>query len=181
LERRDLYEALAALGTIPFSDTVFRHVSMEFDCHSGEGASSRGGRWNPPESFPTLYTALSLETMAAEFLRLAARSGLSPELLLPRKICHFTASLASVVDLTSKVGLQAVGLSPTDVASDDWSSCRVVGEAVCKFGYEGLLSRSASGTGTVLVVFPLNLSPTSEVTANRTSTWQTLADLPTTR
>ena len=177
MERRDLYEALAALGTIPFKDTVFRHVSIEFDCHSGEGASNRGGRWNPPDSFPTLYTALSLQTTAAEFLRLATRLNLSPDLLLPRKICHLTASLTSIADLTSAKALETVGLRPADVVSDQWSKCRQVGEAVCKFGLEGLLAPSASGTGEVLVVFPLNLSVTSEVTPIRTTTWTALADL----
>jgi RES domain-containing protein len=37
------------------STTAVRHLSPKHNPGSGEGARINGGRFNPPESFPTLY------------------------------------------------------------------------------------------------------------------------------
>lgn len=51
----------------------------------GAGASSLGGRSNPPESFATLYLALDRETVVREFFRLAHRMGGAPDDFVPRR------------------------------------------------------------------------------------------------
>jgi RES domain-containing protein len=177
LDSSDLYQALASLGTIRFEGRVYRHVAPQFDCRSGEGASVRGGRWNPPNSFPTLYTALSLDTAAAELKRLASNQRILLDSLLPRKVCVMRVKLLGVVDLRSENALNAVGLRSSDVGADDLSRCRTVGEAIQKYGSEGILAPSAANAGFVLVVFPSNLGRRSRLESIEAFEWASEADL----
>lgn len=178
MNSRDLYDALARLGTTTLDQLVYRHVAPEYDCHSGEGASIRGGRWNPDNGFQTIYTALSRETAAAELYRFAARSSLSVRDFLPRKLCVLHACLASVVDLRSEEALSTVELSLEDVTDPDWTACRTVGAATYKFGLEGLLVPSATGVGEALVIFPLNMTPDSSLDPLDPEVWTEESDLP---
>jgi hypothetical protein len=68
--------------------TVFRHIAPHRGCTSGEGARQAGGRWNPSDSFPVIYTGLTEAAVVEEFFRLAERSSLPPESFLPRALCE---------------------------------------------------------------------------------------------
>lgn len=82
-------DGLAAAG---LSGEAFRHVAENRHPLSGAGARSLGGRWNPPESFATLYLALERETVVRDFLRLARRMGRAPEDFLPRRFIATASS-----------------------------------------------------------------------------------------
>jgi RES domain-containing protein len=173
----DQYERIDSLGSVPFSGIVYRHVGRERDCLSGDGARNRGGRWNPPNSFPTLYTALTELTAAAEFRRLAEGQNLDPIGLLPRKVCRLRVALSRVVDLRSTDHRTVLGLEL--VQADDLVPFQQTGRAVHQLGLEGLLAPSATGVGEVLIIYQLNLDGESRVEEGGSLTWRKLNDLPT--
>jgi RES domain-containing protein len=49
----------------------------------GRFAADRGGRWNPPESFPVVYLCGSIEVARANVYRRLAGQPYGPEDLLP--------------------------------------------------------------------------------------------------
>jgi RES domain-containing protein len=142
---------------------VFRHIRPGLSPTSGAGARSLGGRWNPPASFPALYTGLAVETVEAELARLALRNNLRLADLLPRVVHTLEVRLSAVVDLRGEASLLAVGLTMDAVLSDDLRACQEVGEAAHKLGREGILAPSATGVGDVLAIFELNLEVLSVV------------------
>jgi RES domain-containing protein len=178
LRRNELGQIIADLGHASYTSQVFRHVAPAFDCESAEGARITGGRWNPPASFPALYTATSKETVAAELRRLANQQLRPVEDFLPRRLCVMEVSLAAVVDLRSNEALASVGLTPANVIDRDPSNCRTVGKGVHDLGLEGILVPSATTVGTVLVIYPTNLYPSSSVVTVATEGWTQGQDLP---
>jgi len=145
--------ALASLGSIGFEGTVYRHVSLDRECTSGTGLRESGARWNPPNGFPVVYTALSIQTVADEFFRFAQKHSLPIESLLPRSVCVIEAHLEAVLDLRTVEAFTAVGLVEEDIYGDDWTSCQVVGAAAHHLDLEGILAPSATGHGEILAVF----------------------------
>jgi RES domain-containing protein len=168
----ELVARLDALGTTELETVAFRHVSVDTNPKSGTGARIHGGRWNPPNSFATLYLAFDVDTVAAEFRRAARRHGLSPEQFLPRELHRFEVRLAAVVDLRDRDSRAAIELSDADLRADDPRRCQEVGDAVHSLGLEGLLAPSAAGPGTVLAVFLEKLQPGSVLDVIETGLWE---------
>jgi RES domain-containing protein len=81
----ELVAAVDALDPVAFEGEAFRHVAINRHPLSGSGARSQGGRWNPPESFATLYLGLDRDTVVNEFFRLVRRSNRAPQDFLPRR------------------------------------------------------------------------------------------------
>lgn len=131
-----------------------------------------GGRWNPPESFATLYLALERETVAREFLRLAGRVGRAPDDFLPRRFYRYSVELSALLDLREAEARAAVGLTEAHVTDDDLGPCQAVGEAAHYLGREGVIAPSATGAGTVLAVFFDRLAAGSFVRELDYETWQ---------
>lgn len=158
---QELVARIDALGATALESVAFRHVSAGANPRSGTGARINGGRWNPPNSFATLYLGLESETVANEFRRLAARQGLAPEDFLPRYVYRFNVRLAAILDLRSEDAQRAVDLTDRVLRADDPRRCREVGEATHHLGLEGVVAPSAAGPGTVLAVFLEKLRPGS--------------------
>ena len=151
-QRPELLERIDRIAPVGCVGEVVRHIAPGYLPLSGEGARIHGGRWNPPDSFPTLYTALTRETMLDELERAARRQGLTVADLLPRIEVRYGVGLQRVLDLRDPEALASVGLKPGDIAADDWTACQAVGEAAHHAGFEGILAPSAA-EGDVLVVF----------------------------
>ena len=152
LPRPELLERIDRIAPVGFVGEVVRHIAPGYLPLSGEGARIHGGRWNPADSFPTLYTALSRETMLDELERAARRQGLTVADLLPRVEVRYAVGLHRVLDLRDPDALTRVGLEPADITADDWSACQAVGEAAHHAGFEGIVAPSAA-SGEVLVLF----------------------------
>ncbi len=60
-----LVDAIDRLDPVPYRGEAYRHLAPRWHPLSGGGARIQGGRWNPPESFATLYLALERPTAAA--------------------------------------------------------------------------------------------------------------------
>jgi RES domain-containing protein len=135
---------------------VYRHVAPGYAPLSGDGARRHGGRWNPPDSFGVVYTALDVRTVDDELVRSAARSGIDPATLAPRRLFTIRVRLSRVLDLTDPSVRDRLGVAVDDLTSDDLTITRAIGEAANHIGIEAILAPSAAGPGQVLAVFLSN-------------------------
>jgi len=141
---------------------VYRHYAPTYGALSGEGARRSGGRWNPPDSFATLYTASDVATVNAEFDRQLARARLRLEAVRPRDLVTIRAQLRRVVDLREPEVRRALGVELEDLVADDPEITRTIGEAAQHLGYEGVVAPSAAGgPGYVVAIFLTNRSSDS--------------------
>lgn len=169
----------AVIATIPtktYRGDGFRQQAPTYDPLSGEGARRRGGRFNPPQSFPVLYLCTTRACAVAEFVRAGNRLAIGPEGLLPRKLFNYRVALDRVLDLTGASTLEQLGSAQADLVGEDLSLTRSIGEAAHALGIQAICSRSATEQDEVLAVFLENLGlgivvPTLE------EVWETISDL----
>lgn len=127
-------------------------------------AGSRGGRWNPPGSFPVLYLNEDVRTARAQVEALLRGSPIRPD-DLDEGFDLVVATLPraqDVADALGDAGLESLGLPHTypryangrPVRHD---ACQPVGQAVKDAGLRGVHARSAAtedGSGRELAWFP---------------------------
>jgi hypothetical protein len=141
-------------------------------------AQRYGGRWNPPDSFPTLYLNEDVDTARAQIYRMLEGSPVHPEDLDPPYVL-ITATLPSrqvVADAVTDVGLNGLGLPTTYPLDTEGvtvprSVCQPIGTEVRGTGLRGVHTRSAAttdGTGRELAWFPAR--PSSKATPTGPST-----------
>ena len=123
---------------------MYRHYAPAYGALSGEGARRLGGRWNPPDSFATLYTAADVATVDAEFDRQLALARLRPESVRPRDLATIRVELRRVLDLRDPSVRSALGVNAEELLSDDPAITRAIGEAAQHLGYEAVVSPSAA-------------------------------------
>ena len=158
------------------ADVVFRCAeptyATEADLLTGEGSRINGGRWNPPSSFATVYTAFTDTTALAEAKANHLYYGLDPADVLPRVIVAVNLELAKVLDLTNGMVRKSMGVSATRMRQDDWramnrrgqeSLTQAIGRAAYQSSLEGLVVPACDG-GKNLVWFPGNLLGGSKAT-----------------
>lgn len=131
-------------------------------------AAERGGRWNPPGSYPTLYLNEDLTTARAQVTALLAGSPVEPDDL----DAGFDLVLATlprsqdVADAVGDDGLRAVDLPVTYPRYRNGQPvrhdvCHTIGEQVHGAGLRGVHARSAAtedGSGRELAWFPARAS-----------------------
>ncbi len=66
---------------------------------------------------------------------------------------HLEVSLGRVLDLGDEAVREAWGISPADLASDDYERCQAVARDARRAGYEAIRYPSATGEGENLAVF----------------------------
>ena len=154
---------------LPNTKRWYRVADEGWDNPLDPGYAERfGGRWNPPNSFPTLYLNEDVETARAQIYRLLAGSPVRPEDLDPPYVL-VAATLPSrqvVADAVTDVGLEALGLPSTypvdaDGATIPHAQCQPIGAEVKDEGLRGVHARSAAtsdGTGRELAWFPARTS-----------------------
>ena len=113
---------------------------------------ARGGRWNPPGSFPVLYLNRDVHTSRANLRRKFAGLPYGPELLRPEQaplLVETTVAEAEYVDVISDAGCSEVGL-PTTYPVDahgheiDRGRCQQIGSRAWQAGERGIACRSAA-------------------------------------
>lgn len=150
----------------------FRHQASNWRYSSpGAGARSHGGRWNPAQSFPTLYLAEDDGVAFAELQRLAKKNGISPSDMLPRDLLSYEVDLEDVIDLRSEEAQETVGLGRIGDELAPVTLCQEIGAVANHLGREGVLAPSATGSGLTLAVFIERLGPSSRCQLADTQTW----------
>lgn len=167
----DLVERLDPLQRRALAAVTYRHVSRGRQPLSGEGARIQGGRWNPTESFPTLYAGLTEEVVTAEFRRLALRTGRSTEDFLPRDLYRIDVTLQAVLDLTDPAVVRDLGVDAEDLTADDIGTCQAIGDAAHYLSIEAILAPSAAGSGSALAVYTDRLQPGSVLEPHLLRQW----------
>jgi RES domain-containing protein len=160
----ELLEAIDRIGFHPWSGVTFRHTAPHRNGLSGAGARIFGGRWNPPGLASTLYLAEPRGTCVAEFLRMAQGQARGPQSFLPRTVHQIVVTDLSILDLRGD-GMADVGLDASDLSSDDWRACQLVGEAAHFLGAAGLIAPSATGQGHTIAAFETRASGHLEIVA----------------
>jgi len=181
-----LEKALQPIAPRGFQGTAYRFIGTRFanTALSSAGSLTRGGRFNPPNCFEALYTALAAETAIAERdgllltasgVRLADRVGTG---VLLRMECRLTAVLDLRDDILrrrlrmSLAVLLGPWLAWNAAAPVDSDRQRPVTAPTQELGlalynskrFEALLAPSAKdAAGTCLVIFPGRLRPRSRV------------------
>lgn len=164
----------APLG--PLSGEGWRHLSPSYDPLSGEGARIRGGRFNPPGSFPVLYICRSRPCVVSELERLGTSEGIGVEALLPRALYKYDLALERVLDLTNLAVRAGIGIDLDVLVAPDWTVCQEIGAAFHALGAQGIVSPSATGVGEVLALFMQNLGM-GHVGPNYVEQWRFPSDI----
>lgn len=119
---------------------------------SGEFARARGGRWNPPHSFPVVYLNADERVARANLLHRFARLPYGPEDLEPSAAPVLVSTEVpedDFADVVSEAGCAAAGLPPTYPLDAGGSPvphevCRPVGLRAWDAGLPGVACRSAA-------------------------------------
>lgn len=126
-------------------------------------AQRRGGRWNPAESWPTLYLNEDMGTVHAQVRHLFAGRAIEPDDLdddAPIRLAAATLpGRQRVADVITEAGVVAVGLPATypldgGGAPLPHSTTQAIGTSVHGQGHRGVWCRSAAGAGHELAWFP---------------------------
>jgi hypothetical protein len=126
-------------------------------------AQRRGGRWNPPDSWPTLYLNDDLATVHAQVRHLFVGRGIEPDDLdddAPIRLAAATLPRRQrAADVVTSAGVDAVGLPasyPLDERGGDipHEFTQAIGVDVHDAGLRGVLCRSAAGVGREFAWFP---------------------------
>ena len=144
---RALVRALDRAPRGRFEGRVYRQLAPGYGPLSGEGARIHGGRWNPPDSFPVLYTAPDPATCLAELARAAERQGLRAVDLLPRVLVSYDVELTRLLDLIDDAVLEGLGLRAGDLLGDDLRRTQSIGAAALLVGFEAIRAESAARRG----------------------------------
>lgn len=118
----------------------------------GSFARSRGGRWNPPGSFPVVYLNASLEVARANLWRRFRGLPYGPQDLAPEAApLLVTTEVAKdrYADAVTDEGCRAAGLPASYPWTEDgkpveWPPCHEIGTRAWAEGEPGIACRSAA-------------------------------------
>lgn len=162
---------IATASRSTYQGSAFRQIATRYpNPYSGEGAKINGGRFNPPDSFPTLYLCTTRACCAAELRRYGERQVIGLAGLLPRTLYQFEVNLDRVLDLSSSTTLGGLGVAPDQITGTDWTLPQEIGEAAHATGWQALIAPSATGVDLVLAVYPQNLG-SGQLIAEAVETW----------
>ena len=113
---------------------------------------ARGGRWNPPGSFPVLYLNRDLQTSRANLARKFVGRPYGPEMLDPAQAPLLIQSAVrdtDFVDAVTDEGCTDLGLPVTYPVDEDgnevgWDRCQPIGRHAWDAGEAGIACRSAA-------------------------------------
>lgn len=172
----DLAELVSSAPRRAYEGIAFRQQSPHHDPLSGAGARIMGGRFNPRESFAVLYLCTTRACAVAEFQRFSSRHPIGPQAFLPRALYEYRVEFTSVLDLADAETLVSFEIDVARLVEDDRTLTHQLGALAHEFGYQALLSASATGVDNVLAVFTDNLRG-GRLEPRVAERWENLADL----
>jgi RES domain-containing protein len=166
-----------ALRAVRYSGVVYRSASPRYanknDLLNGVGSKTAGARWNPPKSFPTVYSSLDPHTALDEVLAHFRYYKIPVESAMPRVTVSIRVRVGTVLDLTDGKTRSALRVSERRMLDEPWREeqkagrealTQALGRLTHELGWEGLLVPSAARReGMNLIIFPANLSRRSSL------------------
>ena len=160
-----------ASRAVRWSGVVYRSASPRYankdDLLTGVGSKTAGARWNPPKSFPTVYSSLDPHTALDEVLAHFRYYGFPIESAMPRVTVSVRVRLARVLDLTDGKTRSALRVSERRILDEPWREeqkagrealTQALGRIGHELGWEAFLVPSAARRGGVnLIIFPTNV------------------------
>ena len=121
----------------------------------GRYAGERGGRWNPPESFPVVYLCRSVPVARANVYRKLEGQPYGPEDLRPGTgpvLVRTAVPEDRYLNVVTDAGCRDVGLPRTYPLDSrrrtvPWQRCQPIGQRAWEAGLPGVAARSATGAG----------------------------------
>ena len=121
----------------------------------GSYSARRGGRWNPPDSFPVVYLNATVEAARANVAHRFAGMPFGPEDLDPIEAPVLVSAAVPdmlYVDAVTAEGLEDLGLPGTYPLDEDGRTveherCRPIGLRAWDAGERGIACRSAADPG----------------------------------
>ncbi|GAA1936250.1 RES family NAD+ phosphorylase [Nocardioides hwasunensis] len=155
-----LLEAVDRIGRTSWSGQTHRYTTARREALSGVGARLFGGRYNPPDLFPTIYLAQPVQACMRELARAAEDRHLTVQELLTIPHVLHTIELVDVqvLDLTVSATQDILGLDVDDLRGE-WQPCQAVGHAAWFLEFQGVLAPSAVGAGVTLALFEHRTTP----------------------
>lgn len=170
-------EQVATAPHVTYVGEAFRHMAARWDDPlSSEGARIRGGRFNPPDSFPVLYLCTTRPCTVAELRHLGRRQLIGVEGLLPRVLYRYEVSLDRMLDLTSAATLEHLGITEQQVTGSDLSIPRQIGELAHATGSQAIRAPSSTGVDQIIAVFPESLG-SGRLMPVLLERWESIVDL----
>ena len=170
-------EKIATAPHAAYVGDAFRHMAARWDDPlSAEGARIRGGRFNPPDSFPVLYLFTTRLCTIAELSLLGRRQMVGVKGLLPRVLYRYEISLDRVLDLSSEATLEYLGITKQQVTGSDLTIPRQIGESAHATGSQAIKALSATGVDQVIAVFPQSLGA-GRLLPELLERWESVEDL----
>jgi hypothetical protein len=126
-------------------------------------AQRYGGRWNPPDSWPTLYLNENIKTVHAQVRHMFVGRGIDPDDLDDRAPIHLAAASLPrrqrAADVITDAGIASIGLPPSYPLDDSGSPVpRAITQPIAVMvkgaGLRGVLCRSAAAIGREFAWFP---------------------------
>ncbi len=166
-----------ASRAVRWSGVVYRSASPRYankdDLLTGVGSKTAGGRWNPPKSFPTVYSSLDPHTALDEVLAHYRYYGFPIASAMPRVTVSVRVRLARILDFTDGKTRAALRVSMRRIVDEPWREeqksgrealTQALGRIGHELGWEAFLVQSAAMSGGVnLIIFPANLSRRSSL------------------
>ena len=132
------------------------------DCCDGRYAAEFGGRWNPPQSFLTLYLNRNVDTARANARRVYEGEAFGLFDLNPVMRPHLQfVDLApcAPIDALTDDGVRELGLPSEYPENVGWDTCQPIGARAYDDGAVGIAARSAAlAGGEELALFDLGLA-----------------------
>jgi RES domain-containing protein len=161
-----------ASRAVRWSGLVYRSAPPRYankdDLLTGVGSKTAGARWNPPRSFPTVYSSLDPHTALDEVLAHFRYYGFPIECAMPRVTVSVRARLLRVLDLTNGKIRSALRVSERRILDEPWRDeqnagrealTQALGRIGHELGWEAFLVPSAARReGLNLIIFPANLA-----------------------
>jgi RES domain len=127
----------------------------------GHYAADRGGRWNPPESFPVVYLCRSIPVARANVYRKLEGQPYAPEDLRPGAgpvLVRTTVPEDRYLNVLTDAGCSDAGLPRTYPLDGrrrtvPWRRCQPIGHQAWEAGLPGVAARSAASAGEELAYF----------------------------
>jgi hypothetical protein len=149
--------------TIARSGRYYRVCDPDWpSCMEATYAARFGGRWNPPDSYPTLYLNRDIETARANARRTYEGEAFGLFDLNPVARPHLQIvelEPCKPVDAVTEKGLLALGLPADFPTNTPREICQPIGKQCHDAGAPGIAARSAAHeNGEELALFTLDLA-----------------------